>query len=90
MSGRSDKIDDYSVSWRGRHYVDIFWDLRRFYGDDTPITPRMLADYCDDTGVLLNRHDRDIIYRMDGAFRSALEARKAENNMAMADKAKKK
>lgn len=87
-SGKADRIDDYAVSWRGKHYVDVFWELRRFYGDDKPVTPRMLADYCSDSGVLLNRHERDIIYRMDSAFRSALGARKAENEKTIADKAK--
>lgn len=87
-SGRANKIDDYSVSWAGREYVDVFWNARRGIDNKTPISPRILADYCNDSGVLLDRHERDIIYRMDSAFRSAMEARRAENEKALMAKAK--
>lgn len=89
-SGGAKKIDDYSVSWGGRQYVEVFWDLRGFYGHDAAITPRILADYCADRGVLLDRNERDIIYQMDRAFRSAMGARKAENDKRIADRVKSK
>lgn len=89
-SGHSHKIDDYSVSWAGRQYVELFWDLRGFYGNETPITPRLLADYCADSGSLLDREERAIIYQMDRAFRSALGARKAENDKRVAERMKSK
>lgn len=85
-SGKTDNIDDYSVSWRGKPYVEAFQDLRRFYDADTPINPRMMADYCEDRCILLDRDERDIIYRMDSAFRYAMVARRSENDKALRDK----
>ena len=90
-SGRSDRIADYSLSWRSEWLVSQFWKLKGFLADmATPLPPNIVRDYCHDQGVLLTREERDILYRMDSVFRAALSKKSSDINRAMAEKAKKK
>lgn len=84
---REDRIDPYQVSWRADHIVDLFWKAKAIAGEfSETLKPALITDYCKDQGVLLNRHERDIIYQMDSAFRAALSEKRAENDRIMAKK----
>jgi hypothetical protein len=55
----------------GGVFMERYWILRGFCeSSETVISPRMVTDWCEDTGVSLSRRERGIIYAMDKAFRS--------------------
>jgi hypothetical protein len=78
-TGRADRIDDYQPDPVYSYLIDAFWRVRQFCGSDDPVNPSMLSQFCKDQGVLLNRQERDIIYRMDAEFRGALAKQRRDN-----------
>lgn len=90
-SGRSDRIDDYTPSWRSNYLIEVFWKLKSLLDEvSNPLHPGLVNDYCRDQGILLSREERSIIYQMDGEFRAALSKKQSDINRAMAEKAKAK
>jgi hypothetical protein len=57
----------------GSHYVGWFWGIRRFIsGNEDAITPSLVKEWRDWSGVSLSRREEGIIYAMDAAFRSEM------------------
>lgn len=57
----------------GAHYVGWFWGLRRFLsGNDEAITPGLVREWAQWSGVSLSRREESIIYAMDSAFRGMM------------------
>lgn len=74
-----------------RFVLDVFWRVKRFCGEiSDPILPGVLRDYCDDQGIALSRFERQSVYTLDYEVRTALSAKRAENDRYITDKGKKK
>lgn len=57
----------------GAHYVGWFWGMRRFLsGHEEAITPGLVREWSQWSGVSLSRREEGIIYAMDSAFRSMM------------------
>lgn len=73
-----------------RFVVDIFWRLKRFCAELTdPILPAVLRDYCEDQGIALSRFERHAVYTLDYEVRTALSAKRAENDRYISEKGRK-
>lgn len=57
----------------GAHYVGWFWGIRKFLnGYECAITPSLVREWSQWSGISLSRRDEGIIYAMDGAFRDTM------------------
>lgn len=72
----------------GSHVVPWFWGMRRFLsGHEASITPALVREWSQWSGISLSRRDEGIIYAMDAAFRTMMpkaiahheERRKGQN-----------
>lgn len=73
----------------GAHYVGWFWGIRRFLcGHEQAITPGLVREWSQWSGVSLSRRDEGIIYSMDAAFRSEMPKAIARNEKRRKDQNK--
>ena len=68
------------LSRENEKIVSHFWELRSFCKSyEVPITPTMIVDWHSLKGVLLNRHEIDIVFAMDRVFCKAIAEEIAYN-----------
>lgn len=81
--GKQHLIDDYTPSFDCRYLIDEFWKLKSYAGS---LEEPLRRDYF--KGTLLDRNERDILLKMDSAFRSELADVRRKNDKYVAGKRK--
>ncbi len=72
-AGRDDVCPASQPHEAGRALVSWFWGVRGFLsGYDQAVTPDLVAQWAEWSGVSLSRRDQGIMYAMDRAFRQTM------------------
>ena len=81
---RCDLNPDADIDPHNIYLVEWFWALRKFKPDsETPLVPSDVREWMADTGNVINRAERGIIYEIDHTYRTTLAAEIKSNTDTM-------